>query len=62
MSVRKRFHLPREGMGLLFQADFFNAFNRANLGNPGTTAGGAVGLITSSQPGRQMQFGLKINF
>jgi hypothetical protein len=62
MSVRKRFNLPREGMGLLFQADFFNAFNRANWGNPGTTAGGAVGLITSSQPGRQMQFGLKINF
>jgi len=60
--ARERFNLPREGMGLLFQTDFFNAFNRANWGNPGTNAGGGLGIITSSQPPRQMQFGLKLNF
>ncbi len=62
ISIRKRFNLPREGMGLLFQTDFFNAFNRANWGNPGTNAGGGLGIIGSSQPPRQLQFGLKFNF
>jgi len=62
ISIRKRFNLPREGMGLLFQTDFFNAFNRANWSNPGTNAGGGLGIITSSQPPRQLQFGLKFNF
>jgi len=62
ISIRKRFNLPREGMGLVFQTDFFNAFNRANWGNPGTNAAGGLGIITSSQPPRQMQFGLKFNF
>jgi len=62
ISIRKRFNLPREGMSLLFQTDFFNAFNRANWGNPGTNAGGGLGIITSSQPPRQLQFGLKFAF
>jgi len=62
ISVRKRFNLPREGMGLLFQADFFNAFNRANWGNPGTSASGGLGIINSAAPPRQLQFGLKFAF
>ncbi|HTC94176.1 MAG TPA: carboxypeptidase regulatory-like domain-containing protein [Terriglobales bacterium] len=63
ISIRKRFKLPREGMDLLFQTDFFNAFNRANWGNPGiSVSAGGLGVINSSQPPRQMQFGLKFAF
>ncbi len=62
ISVRKRFNLPREGMGLMFQADFFNAFNHANWGNPGTNAAGGLGIINSAAPPRQLQFGLKFAF
>ncbi len=62
ISIRKMFNLPREGMSLLFQTDFFNAFNRANWGNPGTNASGTPGTIGSAAPPRQLQFGLKFNF
>jgi hypothetical protein len=63
ISARKRFNLPREGMNLLFQADFFNAFNHANWGNPGTTANStSTGIINSANPARQLQFGLKFAF
>jgi hypothetical protein len=62
ISVRKRFRLPREGMNLLFQTDFFNAFNHANWGNPGTSANGGLGIINSAAPPRQLQFGLKFAF
>jgi len=62
ISIRKRFKLPREGMGLLFQTDFFNAFNRANWGNPATNSSSSWGVINSAAPPRQMQFGLKFNF
>jgi Carboxypeptidase regulatory-like domain len=71
MSLRKTFNLPfREGMRLMFQADAFNSFNRANWNNPTTnnapTAGNAAtstfGQITGSLPGRVLQFGGKFNF
>ena len=61
-SIRKRFNLPREGMNLVFQSDFFNAFNRANWLNPGTNAGGGLGIINSAATPRQLQFGLKFAF
>jgi hypothetical protein len=65
LSLRKTFSLPfREGMSLMFQADAFNAFNRANWNNPNVTnAGSAIfGQITGSLPGRVLQFGGKFNF
>jgi hypothetical protein len=62
LSLRKMFHLPREGMSLMFQADAFNAFNRTNWNNPSTSANGTPGQITSANPPRQVQFGAKFNF
>jgi hypothetical protein len=62
LSLRKMFHLPREGMSLMFQADAFNAFNRTNWNNPGTSANGTPGQITNANPPRQVQFGAKFNF
>jgi hypothetical protein len=62
LSLRKMFHLPREGMSLMFQADAFNAFNRVNWNNPSTSANGTPGQITSANPPRQVQFGAKFNF
>ncbi|HVJ09659.1 MAG TPA: carboxypeptidase regulatory-like domain-containing protein [Acidisarcina sp.] len=61
LSLRKTFGMPRE-MGLLIQADAFNVFNRTNWGNPGTSVNSGLGLITSSNPPRQLQFGAKFNF
>jgi hypothetical protein len=65
LSLRKSFALPfREGMSLLFQADAFNAFNRANWNNPTVNNAGAAsfGQITTSLPARVLLFGGKINF
>jgi len=65
LSVRKTFHLPlREGLRLQFQADAFNAFNRANWNNPnvGNAGSSTFGQITGSLPARVLQFGGKVNF
>ncbi|HET8923384.1 MAG TPA: TonB-dependent receptor [Candidatus Acidoferrum sp.] len=65
LSVRKTFRLPyREGLSLQFQADAFNAFNRANWNNPTVNNAGSsnFGQITGSLPGRILQFGGKFNF
>jgi hypothetical protein len=65
LSLRKVFDLPfREGMHLQFQADAFNAFNRANWNNPTVNNAGATtfGQITGSLPGRVLQFGGKFTF
>ncbi len=61
-SMRKQFQIS-ERFNLRFQADMFNAFNRANFRNPPTvltTAG--FGRITQAGPARNIQFGLKLNF
>jgi hypothetical protein len=61
-SMRKQFQLS-ERFNLRFQADMFNAFNRANFRPPATvltTAG--FGRITTAGPARNIQFGLKLNF
>ena len=61
-SLRKQFRLS-ERFNLRFQADMFNAFNRANFRAPSTvvtTAG--FGTITTAGPARNIQFGLKLNF
>jgi len=68
LSLRKYFKLPRENMGLMFESDFFNIFNRANysLGSLGnatlTVASGNFGSFGSASNPRNMQFGLKFNF
>jgi len=50
-------------MNLQFQADLFNAFNRANFLNLSlNTSNADFGSITSSAPGRNVQFGLKLTF
>ena len=61
-SMRKQFRIS-ERFNLRFQADMFNAFNRANFRAPATvvtTAG--FGTITTAGPARNIQFGLKLNF
>ena len=46
-----------------FRAEMFNAFNKVNLGNPGTAVGTpAFGGITSAGAARGVQFGLKYGF
>ena len=68
LSLRKVFKLPREGMNLMFQADVFNIFNRANfvlggLGSATLTAGsGNFGAVGGAVNPRNVQFGLKFNF
>lgn len=52
-----------EDKSIRFGADFFNAFNHANFGNPSTSifpAGspGTTNLIRSAQPGRRIQMAL----
>jgi hypothetical protein len=61
-SMRKQFRIS-ERFNLRFQADMFNAFNRANFRAPSTvvTTGG-FGTITTAGPARNIQFGLKLNF
>jgi hypothetical protein len=61
-SMRKQFSLT-EKVRLRFQADMFNAFNRANFKAPATvvTTGG-FGTISNTGPARNIQFGLKLDF
>jgi hypothetical protein len=57
--------MPRhEAVTLQFRAEFFNAFNHAQFGDPGMTTGTAqFGVIrTTSIPGRQIQLGMKVLF
>jgi hypothetical protein len=61
-SMRKNFAI-NERFDLRFQADMFNAFNRANFRAPAlvvTTAG--FGTIGTTGPARNIQFGLKLTF
>ncbi|HWX53163.1 MAG TPA: carboxypeptidase regulatory-like domain-containing protein [Verrucomicrobiae bacterium] len=62
MSLRKNFRLPKEGTNLMLQADAFNVFNRTNWQNPGTGIGSGLGIITGSNPARQLQFGARFGF
>jgi hypothetical protein len=75
LSMRKRFGIT-EGIKLLVQADFFNAFNQTNFNNPNVTMPALVtgadprlniktsgfGSITGAAPGRNVQIGLKLTF
>ena len=62
LSLYKRFAVT-ENKHLEFRAEFFNAFNRPNFGNPGTTFGtGSFGVISSSLEGRDIQLGIRFDF
>ncbi|MCZ6752850.1 MAG: hypothetical protein O7E51_13610, partial [Acidobacteria bacterium] len=72
-SIQKSFNVS-ENHRIRFSADFFNLFNRVNLGNPDSTpydGDGALdtdlfsptgGQITSAGDSRRIQFGLKYTF
>jgi len=62
-GLDKEIPLFWEGHELQFRAEFFNLFNRVNLGNPNNNLGSAqFGQITSSGDPRVIQFGLKYVF
>jgi hypothetical protein len=65
LLVAKNFHLT-ETVRLDFRAEAFNLTNTPSFGFPGATVGTAqFGVISATLPGadgRQVQFGLKLNF
>jgi len=63
MGIFREFR-PRERMRLMFRGEMTNAFNLVNLGNPGTSLSSTstFGKITTGQPMRQVQLGLRLAF
>ena len=62
IGVTKNFHLT-EAKYFQFRGDFLNAFNNVQLGHPNTNFPSTTfGLVTTSQPARQIQFALKFYF
>ena len=62
LGLMKRFHVGRDTY-IQIRAEAYNALNKVNLGNPGTTLGTAnFGRILSAGAARTMQFGVKIIF
>jgi hypothetical protein len=65
LSISRAFPLKfRESARLSFRSEFFNAFNRVNLGLPnGTIGNSSFGRVTSTDGGpRILQFSLKAEF
>ncbi|MBC7928824.1 MAG: carboxypeptidase regulatory-like domain-containing protein, partial [Bryobacteraceae bacterium] len=61
-SLRKVFSIT-EQVKLRFQADAFNAFNKANFrGFTTNTADRDFGAVTASGPGRNVQLGMRLTF
>ncbi len=62
LGLMKRFHIGA-GKYVQVRAEAYNALNKVNLGNPGTTPGTAdFGRILSAGGARTMQFGVKVVF
>jgi hypothetical protein len=62
LSLRKVFRI-RERWDMRFTADSFNVLNHVNFDDPNvTTSGGSFGTISTSQPARNIQFGLRLTF
>jgi Carboxypeptidase regulatory-like domain/TonB dependent receptor len=61
LSVVKTFSIS-ERTNFQFITQFINLTNTPILGAPSTSSGPTFGVITSSNPGRQVQFGLKLLF
>lgn len=52
-----------ENVSAQFRAEFFNAFNNVNFGEPGSTYGSSsFGVISSASDPRILQFALKLSF
>ncbi len=62
IGLSKSFHLT-EARYFQFRGDFLNAFNNVQLGHPNTNFPSTTfGLITTSQPARNIQFAFKFYF
>jgi hypothetical protein len=66
LGLQKNFPIT-ERTKIQFRADFLNAFNRVNLNtdccmSAWSAPGQGMGLITSSQPARNIQFALKLYY
>ena len=63
ISLRKVFKI-REGWTLRFTADAINAPNHTNFDNPNvsTSGGTSYGTISSAEPPRNLQFGVRLAF
>jgi Carboxypeptidase regulatory-like domain len=62
IGLLKNFHIT-EGKYFQFRGDFLNAFNNVQLGAPSTTfPSSTFGLISHSQPARNIQFALKFYY
>jgi hypothetical protein len=64
IGIEKTFPIPvREGMGLQFRGEMFNAFNHAQFGAPNSlVTGSTFGLISSAGAPRLVQFALRLMF
>jgi hypothetical protein len=61
LSIIKAFQIS-ERTNFQFLTQFINLTNTPILGAPSTSTGPTFGVITSSNPGRQVQFGMKLVF
>ncbi len=66
ISLRKQFRIGGD-VRLQVQADFFNAFNQVNWGNPNNSqtpnlSNAGFGNITTAQPPRNIQLGMRLMF
>jgi len=61
LNIAKQF-VVTERTNLQFMAQFINLFNTPIFGAPNATLGPTFGFISSSNPGRQIQFGLRFSF
>jgi len=63
LSLQKDFPI-KEAVRLQFRTDFINAFNRVNLNTDccTTAVGPGMGILSSSQPPRNIQFALKLYY
>ena len=63
LSLQKNFQIT-ERTKLQFRTDFVNAFNRTNLNTDccTTAVGAGMGILSTSQPARNIQFALKLYY
>src|SRR5262249_7118482 len=61
LSIAKAFQIS-ERANFQFLTQFINLTNTPIFGAPNTSQGSTFGLVTSSNPGRQVQFGMKLVF